>query len=46
MPAATKVIIIIIEINTYLKYAIVELKLASIVVALFVPFYVAALQQL
>ena len=38
MPAATKVTIIIIEIHTYLEYAILELKLASIVVALYRAF--------
>ena len=38
MPAATKVTIIIIEIYTYLEYAILELKLASIVVALYRAF--------
>ena len=46
MPAATKVTIIIIEIYTYLEYAIQERKLASIALHYIVPFYTAALQQL
>ena len=38
MPAATKVTIIIIEIYTYLEYAILELKLPSTAVALYRAF--------